>query len=84
MSDDPTAEVRARFAEAERIGGDAADPPPPEDPSALARAVSALERAVRFGGEDALLSIVQMPKGIPVASVAIDNATNAGILAASV
>ena len=35
-----------------------------------------------LGGEDALLSIVQMPKGIPVASVAIDNATNAGILAA--
>ncbi|MCL4103895.1 UNVERIFIED_CONTAM: hypothetical protein GTU68_034757 [Idotea baltica] len=33
-------------------------------------------------GEDALLSIVQMPAGVPVAAVAIDNATNAGILAA--
>ena len=33
-------------------------------------------------GEDALLSILQMPAGVPVATVAIDNATNAGILAA--
>lgn len=31
MSDDPTDEVRARFADAETIGGDASDPPPPED-----------------------------------------------------
>ncbi|MCX2979684.1 5-(carboxyamino)imidazole ribonucleotide mutase [Halieaceae bacterium IMCC14734] len=35
-------------------------------------------------GEDALLSIVQMPRGIPVATVAIDNSTNAGILAAQI
>jgi 5-(carboxyamino)imidazole ribonucleotide mutase len=35
-------------------------------------------------GLDALLSIVQMPKGIPVATVAIDNATNAGLLAARI
>lgn len=35
-------------------------------------------------GMDALLSIVQMPKGIPVATVAIDNATNAGLLAARI
>ncbi len=35
-------------------------------------------------GLDALLSIVQMPKGIPVATVAIDNAFNAGILAARI
>lgn len=35
-------------------------------------------------GEDSLLSIVQMPVGIPVATVAIDNAANAGILAAQV
>ncbi|MCB1686349.1 MAG: 5-(carboxyamino)imidazole ribonucleotide mutase [Pseudomonadales bacterium] len=35
-------------------------------------------------GEDALLSIVQMPAGVPVATVAIDNATNAGILAAQI
>jgi phosphoribosylaminoimidazole carboxylase PurE protein len=35
-------------------------------------------------GEDALLSIVQMPAGVPVATVAIDNATNAGLLAAQI
>ncbi|KAG6541490.1 hypothetical protein Mapa_017165 [Marchantia paleacea] len=33
-------------------------------------------------GMDSLLSIVQMPRGIPVATVAINNATNAGLLAA--
>ena len=32
-------------------------------------------------GMDSLLSIVQMPKGIPVATVAIGNACNAGLLA---
>jgi 5-(carboxyamino)imidazole ribonucleotide mutase len=32
-------------------------------------------------GEDALLSIVQMPKGVPVATVAIGGAFNAGLLA---
>ena len=32
-------------------------------------------------GLDSLLSMVQMPKGIPVATVAIDGADNAGILA---
>lgn len=32
-------------------------------------------------GMDALLSIVQMPKGVPVATVAIGNAANAGLLA---
>ena len=34
-----------------------------------------------LSGEDSLLSIVQMPKGIPVATVAIGNAANAGLLA---
>jgi len=34
-----------------------------------------------LNGLDSLLSIVQMPKGIPVATVAIDNAENAGVLA---
>ncbi|EED33253.1 phosphoribosylaminoimidazole carboxylase, catalytic subunit [gamma proteobacterium NOR5-3] len=38
--------------------------------------------ATKLAGEDSLLSIVQMPAGVPVAAVAIDNATNAGILAA--
>jgi 5-(carboxyamino)imidazole ribonucleotide mutase len=35
-------------------------------------------------GMDSLLSIVQMPAGIPVATVAIDNARNAGLLAAQI
>lgn len=35
-------------------------------------------------GLDSLLSTVQMPKGIPVATVAIDGAYNAGILAAEI
>lgn len=35
-------------------------------------------------GMDALLSIVQMPKGVPVATVAIGNAANAGLLAARI
>lgn len=35
-------------------------------------------------GEDALLSIVQMPKGVPVATVAIGAAYNAGLLAAQI
>ena len=34
-----------------------------------------------LGGLDALLSIVQMPGGIPVATVAVGNAKNAGLLA---
>jgi 5-(carboxyamino)imidazole ribonucleotide mutase len=35
-------------------------------------------------GIDSLLSIVQMPDGIPVATVAVNGAKNAGILAASI
>lgn len=35
-------------------------------------------------GLDSLLSIVQMPGGVPVATVGIDNAKNAGILAARI
>ena len=38
--------------------------------------------ATALDGQDSLLSIVQMPAGVPVATVAIDNATNAAILAA--
>ncbi|MEG1431698.1 MULTISPECIES: 5-(carboxyamino)imidazole ribonucleotide mutase [Eubacterium] len=34
------------------------------------------------GGLDSLLSIVQMPSGVPVATVAVNGAENAGILAA--
>jgi 5-(carboxyamino)imidazole ribonucleotide mutase len=35
----------------------------------------------KLQGLDALLSIVQMPAGVPVATVAVDNARNAGLLA---
>jgi 5-(carboxyamino)imidazole ribonucleotide mutase len=35
----------------------------------------------RLDGMDSLLSIVQMPTGVPVATVAIGNAANAGLLA---
>jgi len=41
-------------------------------------------KSSNLDGIDALLSIVQMPKGIPVATVAIDGAENAGILAAQI
>lgn len=37
-----------------------------------------------LSGTDALYSIVQMPAGVPVASVAIDGAANAAILAAQI
>ncbi len=40
--------------------------------------------ATKLDGLDSLLSIVQMPKGIPVATVAIENAYNAGLLAARI
>ena len=36
------------------------------------------------GGMDSLLSIVQMPSGVPVATVAVNGAENAGILAAQI
>ncbi len=36
-----------------------------------------------MGGMDSLLSVVQMPKGIPVATVAIDGGENAALLAIS-
>ena len=37
-----------------------------------------------LGGVDSLYSIVQMPSGIPVATVAINGGLNAGILAAKI
>jgi 5-(carboxyamino)imidazole ribonucleotide mutase len=37
-----------------------------------------------LGGLDSLLSIVQMPRGIPVATVAIGNGVNAALLAAAI
>ena len=38
----------------------------------------------KLDGLDSLLSMVQMPRGIPVATVAIDGARNAGLLAARI
>ena len=37
-----------------------------------------------LGGVDSLYSIVQMPSGVPVATVAINGGQNAGILAAQI
>lgn len=39
---------------------------------------------ILMGGLDALLSIVQMPKGVPVACVGVDNGENAAHLAARI
>ena len=38
-------------------------------------------KSTALSGNDSLLSIVQMPRGVPVATVAITNAANAGLLA---
>jgi 5-(carboxyamino)imidazole ribonucleotide mutase len=38
-------------------------------------------RSSTLDGLDSLLSVVQMPKGVPVATVAIDGAENAALLA---
>jgi 5-(carboxyamino)imidazole ribonucleotide mutase len=40
--------------------------------------------SAHLAGLDSLLSIVQMPRGVPVATVGIGNATNAGLLAAAI
>lgn len=42
------------------------------------------ESTASLGGLDALLSIVQMPAGIPVAAMAINGAVNAAVLAARI
>src|ERR1700681_561678 len=41
-------------------------------------------RSTTLDGLDSLLSIVQMPAGVPVATMAIGNATNAALLAARI
>ena len=41
-------------------------------------------RGPALDGMDSLLSIVQMPRGVPVATVAIDGGRNAGLLAAQI
>ena len=38
----------------------------------------------QLNGLDSLLSVAQMPRGVPVATVAINGATNAGLLAARI
>jgi 5-(carboxyamino)imidazole ribonucleotide mutase len=48
------------------------------------RPVIGVPVSVKLNGLDSLLSIVQMPPGVPVASVGVDNARNAGILAAEI
>jgi 5-(carboxyamino)imidazole ribonucleotide mutase len=42
--------------------------------------VIGVPKDVKLGGLDSLLSIVQMPPGVPVACVGIDNARNAALL----
>jgi 5-(carboxyamino)imidazole ribonucleotide mutase len=46
-----------------------------------AKPVIGVPVSVKLGGLDALLSIVQMPPGVPVACVGIDNGKNAAFMA---
>jgi 5-(carboxyamino)imidazole ribonucleotide mutase len=46
--------------------------------------VIGLPKDVKLGGLDSLLSIAQMPPGVPVATVGIDNAKNAALLAVEI
>ena len=46
--------------------------------------VIGVPKEVKLGGLDSLLSIVQMPTGVPVATVAIDGANNAALLAVEI
>ncbi|UCH58142.1 MAG: 5-(carboxyamino)imidazole ribonucleotide mutase [Candidatus Bathyarchaeota archaeon] len=48
------------------------------------RPVIGVPKEARLGGLDSLLSIVQMPTGVPVACVGIDNARNAALLAVEI
>jgi 5-(carboxyamino)imidazole ribonucleotide mutase len=52
--------------------------------STTVRPVIGVPVNAKLNGLDSLLSIVQMPPGVPVACVGIDNARNAGILAAEI
>jgi 5-(carboxyamino)imidazole ribonucleotide mutase len=52
--------------------------------SMTTRPVIGVPVSVKLDGLDSLLSIVQMPPGVPVACVGVDNARNAGILAAEI
>jgi len=46
--------------------------------------VIGVPKEVKLGGIDSLLSIVQMPTGVPVATVGIDGAKNAALLAVEI
>lgn len=48
------------------------------------RPVIGLPRNVKLEGLDSLLSMMQMPPGVPVATVGIDNAKNAALLAVEI
>lgn len=52
--------------------------------SLTSRPVIGVPVAAKLDGLDSLLSIVQMPPGVPVATVGVDNGRNAGILAAEI
>ncbi len=52
--------------------------------SATIKPVIGVPKEVKLMGLDSLLSIVQMPPGVPVACVGVDNATNAAILAVEI
>jgi 5-(carboxyamino)imidazole ribonucleotide mutase len=52
--------------------------------SKTVKPVIGVPREVKLGGLDALLSTVQMPPGIPVATVGVDNWKNAAILAVEI
>ena len=54
----------------------ACSPPPPRFP-----VIGVPVALARLDGLDSLLSIVQMPRGVPVATVAINGGANAGLLA---
>jgi 5-(carboxyamino)imidazole ribonucleotide mutase len=46
--------------------------------------VIGVPKDVKLGGIDAFLSIAQMPPGVPVATVGVDNGKNAAVLAAEI
>jgi 5-(carboxyamino)imidazole ribonucleotide mutase len=52
--------------------------------SATIKPVIGVPREVKLMGLDSLLSIVQMPPGVPVACVGLDNAMNAALLAVEI
>lgn len=52
--------------------------------SQTTRPVIGVPVGVKLGGLDSLLSISQMPPGVPVATVGVDNGRNAAILAAEI